>query len=109
MTSGGNVDMNSWVDHVPALIEAWYPGEQGGNALAEILFGDVNPSGKLPVTFERYAKDNPTFNNYYPAKGTNKVVYNEGVFLGTVVTSMQNNPTVSLDMACLTPVSFIVD
>jgi len=82
MTSGGNVDMNSWVDHVPALIEAWYPGEQGGNALAEILFGDINPSGKLPVTFERNAKDNPTFNNYYPEKGTNKVVYNEGVFVG---------------------------
>ncbi len=82
MTSGGNVDMNSWVDHVPALIEAWYPGEQGGNALAEILFGDVDPSGKLPVTFERYAKDNPTFNNYYPAKNTKKVVYGEGVFVG---------------------------
>ena len=82
MTSGGNVDMNSWIDHVPALIEAWYPGEQGGNALAEILFGDVNPSGKLPVTFERYAKDNPTFNNYYPAGDTKKVVYNEGIFVG---------------------------
>jgi beta-glucosidase len=82
ITSGGNVDMNSWVDHVPALIEAWYPGEQGGNALAEILFGDVNPSGKLPVTFERYAKDNPTFNNYYPTKNTKTVVYDEGVFVG---------------------------
>src|SRR5258706_5554416 len=82
MTSGGNVDMNSWVNGVPALIEAWYPGEQGGNALAEILFGEVNPSGQLPVTFERNAKDNPTFNNYYPAKDTKKVVYQEGVFIG---------------------------
>ena len=82
MTSGGNVDMNSWVENVPALIEAWYPGEQGGNALAEILLGDVNPSGKLPVTFEKYAKDNPTFNSYYPAIDTKKVVYNEGVFVG---------------------------
>jgi beta-glucosidase len=82
MTSGGNVDMNSWADNVPALIEAWYPGEQGGNALAEILFGDVNPSGKLPVTFEKYAKDNPTFNNYYRPTDTKKVVYNEGVFVG---------------------------
>jgi beta-glucosidase len=54
----------------------------GGNALAEILFGDVNPSGKLPVTFERYAKDNPTFNNYYPTKNTKTVVYDEGVFVG---------------------------
>jgi len=82
MTSGGNVDMNSWAEQVPALIEAWYPGEQGGTALAEILFGDVNPSGKLPVTFERNAKDNPTFNNYYPANDTKKVMYSEGVFVG---------------------------
>jgi beta-glucosidase len=82
MTSGGNVNMNAWADNIPALIEAWYPGEQGGNALAEILFGDVNPSGKLPVTFEKDANDNPTFNNYYPPSDTKKVVYNEGVFVG---------------------------
>jgi len=82
VTSGGNVDMNGWLDHVPALIEAWYPGQEGGTALAEILFGDVNPSGRLPVTFERRWEDNPASDSYYPAAGTNKVVYKEGVFVG---------------------------
>jgi beta-glucosidase len=53
MTSGGSVDMNAWLDRVPALIEAWYPGQEGGTALAEILYGDVNPSGRLPASFER--------------------------------------------------------
>jgi len=82
VTSGGNVDMNGWLGHVPALIEAWYPGQEGGTALAEVLFGDVNPSGRLPVTFERRWEDNPTSDSYYPAAGTNKVVYKEGVFVG---------------------------
>ena len=82
VTSGGNVDMNSWIDSVPALIESWYPGQEGGTALAEILFGNVNPSGRLPVTFERRWEDNPVSNNYYPAPGTNKVEYKEGVFVG---------------------------
>jgi beta-glucosidase len=82
ITSGGNVDMNSWVDRVPALIEAWYPGQEGGTALAEVLFGDVNPSGRLPVTFERRWQDNPASDSYYPADGTNKVVYKERIFVG---------------------------
>ena len=82
VTSGGAVDMSSWIDGVPAVIEAWYPGQEGGVALAEILFGDINPSGHLPATFERRWEDNPTYNNYYPAPGTKKVVYKEGVFVG---------------------------
>ena len=82
ITSGGNVDMNSWVDRVPALIEAWYPGQEGGTALAEVIFGDVNPSGRLPVTFERLWQDNPASDSYYPADGTNKVVYKERIFVG---------------------------
>ena len=60
----------------------WYPGQEGGTALAEVLFGEVNPSGRLPVTFERLWKDNPVSNSYYPAPGTNKVAYQEGVFVG---------------------------
>jgi len=48
-----------WVDSVPAVLEAWYPGEEDGNALASILFGDVNPSGKLPVTFPRTETQTP--------------------------------------------------
>jgi beta-glucosidase len=81
-TSGGGFDMSSWLDRVPALIEAWYPGQEGGTALAEILFGDVNPSGRLPATFENRWEDNPVHDSYYPADGTKRVVYKEGVFVG---------------------------
>jgi beta-glucosidase len=82
ITSGGGVDMAPWVEKVAAVIEAWYPGQEGGRALAEILFGDVNPSGHLAASFERRWEDNPVFNNYYPAPGTQRVVYKEGVFVG---------------------------
>ncbi|MFS8085815.1 MAG: glycoside hydrolase family 3 C-terminal domain-containing protein, partial [Acidobacteriota bacterium] len=82
LTSGGNVAMDAWLDRVPALIEMWYPGQEGGRALPEVLFGDVNPSGRLPVTFERRWEDNPVHDSYYPARGTNRVVYKEGVFVG---------------------------
>lgn len=82
LTSGGNADMSSWLDRVPALIEAWYPGQEGGRALAEILFGEADPSGRLPVTFERKWEDNPVHDNYYPQPGTNRIVYKEGVFVG---------------------------
>jgi beta-glucosidase len=82
MTSGGSVDMHAWIDRVPALVEAWYPGQQGGTAVAEVLFGDVNPSGRLPVTFERRWEDNPVHDSYYPEEGTKRVVYKEGVFVG---------------------------
>src|SRR6202167_5234940 len=52
VTSGGGVDMSAWLDHVPALFEAWYPGEEGGTALAQLLFGEFNPSGRLPISIE---------------------------------------------------------
>ncbi|MDX6501526.1 MAG: beta-glucosidase [Blastocatellia bacterium] len=82
LTSGGNVSMNGWIEQVPALIEMWYPGQEGGRALAEVLFGEVNPSGRLPVTFERRWEDNPAHDSYYPAADTNRVAYKEGVFVG---------------------------
>jgi beta-glucosidase len=82
VTSGGGYDTSAWIGRVPALLQAWYPGQEGGTALAEILLGDVNPSGRLPVTFERRWEDNPTHDSYYPDDGTNRVVYNEGVFVG---------------------------
>jgi beta-glucosidase len=82
LTSGGAVDMSKWIDRVPAILQAWYPGQEGGTALAEILFGDVNPSGHLPATFERRWEDNPVHDSYYPEAGTNKIVYKEGVFVG---------------------------
>jgi beta-glucosidase len=82
LTSGGAVDMNGWLDRVPAVMQAWYPGQEGGTALAEIMFGDVNPSGRLPATFEKRWEDNPTYASYYPAAGSRDVIYKEGVFVG---------------------------
>ena len=82
LSAGGSVDMNEWIDRIPALLEAWYPGQGGGKAAAEILFGDVNPSGRLPVTFERHWEDNPVHDSYYPPAATNRVIYKEGVFVG---------------------------
>ena len=83
LTSGGGVDMTGWLERVPAVIQTWYAGQEGGTALAEILLGDVNPSGRLPVTFERRREDNPTQASYYPAAaGTKRVEYTEGIFVG---------------------------
>jgi beta-glucosidase len=82
ITSGGAVDMNSWLDQASAVLQAWYPGQEGGTALAEILFGDVNPSGRLPVSFEQRWEDNPVHDTYYPEAGSKQVVYKEGVFVG---------------------------
>ncbi len=82
LTAGGGVDMSGWVDSVPSLIQAWYSGQEGGTALAQVLFGEANPSGRLPVTFERRAEDNPARANYFPAAGTKRVEYKEGVFVG---------------------------
>jgi len=82
VTAGGNVDMAQWIDRVPAILHAWYPGQEGGTALAQILFGEYSPSGKLPASFERRWEDNPTFHSYYPEKGENRVQYSEGIFVG---------------------------
>jgi beta-glucosidase len=79
--SGGPVLM-PWVNQVPAVLEAWYPGEEDGNAVAAVLFGDVNPSGKLPITFPRAQTDLPTRTpQQYPGvNGT--AVYSEGLEVG---------------------------
>jgi beta-glucosidase len=82
INSGGGVDMTSWLDRVPALLEAWYPGEQGGTALAQLLFGEFSPSGRLPISIERRWEDNPVHDSYYPKPGDTKVEYKEGVFVG---------------------------
>jgi len=67
---------------VPALLQAWFPGQEGGTAVAEILLGDVNPSGRLPATFERRREDNPAHDHYYPEPGAERILYEEGVFVG---------------------------
>jgi beta-glucosidase len=81
LNSGGNVDMQKWIDGVPALLHAWYPGQEGGTALAEILFGITNPSGHLPATFEKHWEDNPVHNSFY-STDEKSVDYSEGVFVG---------------------------
>ena len=65
----------SWLERVPAVLQAWYSGQEGGTALAEILFGGVNPSGHLPATFEKRWEDNPVHASYYPARGSSDVAY----------------------------------
>jgi beta-glucosidase len=79
---GTMVEMDSWLDKVPALLQAWYPGMEGGNALARVLFGDVNPSGKLPATFPKKLFDSPAhaLGNYPGTNGS--VTYAEGLFVG---------------------------
>jgi beta-glucosidase len=62
--SGSAIAMPWETRHLPAILQVWYPGEQGGRAVADILFGDVNPSGRLPVTFYRSTKDLPSFEDY---------------------------------------------
>ncbi len=69
-----------WLDRVPAVLQAWYTGQEAGNAIADVLLGDVNPSGRLPTTFPRRLKDNPAYINYPGENG--KVHYGEGLFVG---------------------------
>lgn len=78
VNSGAPVTM-PWADAIPAILQAYYPGQEGGNALAAILFGDVNPSGKLTVTFPKRLIDNPAYINY---PGGKEVRYGEGIFVG---------------------------
>jgi beta-glucosidase len=82
VTAGGSVDSSRWIGHVAALLQNWYPGQEGGTALAEVLFGDVNPSGRLPISWERELKDNPSFAYYYPTPGTLEIPYKDDIFVG---------------------------
>jgi beta-glucosidase len=79
--TGGPILM-PWLSKVPAVLQAWYPGEEDGNAVADVLFGVFNPSGKLPITFPRHETDVPanTAAQYPGVNGT--ATYSEGVFVG---------------------------
>jgi beta-glucosidase len=80
LNSGAPVSM-PWLEQVAAVVEAYYPGLESGNAMARILLGEVNPSGKLPVTFPVRLEDSPAFiNASYP--GCREVNYGEGTFVG---------------------------
>lgn len=77
----GNAVAMPWIGRVPAVLEAWFSGSEAGNALADVVFGAVNPSGKLPFTFPVRLEDNSAHAlGEYP--GTDKVTYNEGIFVG---------------------------
>jgi len=81
LVSGAPVEM-PWLPKVPAVLEAWYAGMEGGNALARVLFGDVSPSGKLPCTFPRALADSPAHAlGAYPSKD-GAMLYSEGLLMG---------------------------
>ncbi len=80
LNNGAPVTLTDWIDDVAAVVEAWFPGQECGNAIADVLFGDVNPSGKLPMTFPKKLEDNPAYNHYPGRNG--KVEYAEGIFIG---------------------------
>ena len=82
LMGGGPIDITQWVDQSKAIIEGWYPGMEGGNALAKIIFGEVNPSGKLPMTFPKKLEESPAhkLGEFPGVNGT--VHYNEGIFVG---------------------------
>ena len=71
LTGGGGMDTRRWLDKVPAVLHTWYPGQEGGTAIADVLFGKHDPEGKLPVSFDRGWEDNPSFKDYYPIPGAN--------------------------------------
>ena len=64
LVAGSSMAVNWMDENVPAILNAWYPGEQGGNAVAEVLFGDYNPGGRLPLTYYNSLDEIPAFDNY---------------------------------------------
>ena len=74
--------LTPWRDRVRAIVEAWYPGQEGGNAIARVLFGDVDPGGRLPATFPRRQQDAPTTGDFDQYPGLVEVQHKEGVFVG---------------------------
>ena len=85
LNAGGGVDMSRWIDSVKGLVMAWYPGQEGGTAITDILTGKVSPSGRLPISIEKDMKDNPCDGNYYQntkEKECRTVEYREGLFTG---------------------------
>ncbi|MGB9738685.1 MAG: glycoside hydrolase family 3 C-terminal domain-containing protein [Chloroflexus sp.] len=79
LNAGSPVHM-PWIDEVAAVIQAWYGGQEAGNAIADVLFGDADPGGRLPTTFPKRLADNPAYINYPGENG--HVLYGEGLFVG---------------------------
>ncbi|AIE85047.1 glycoside hydrolase family 3 C-terminal domain-containing protein [Fimbriimonas ginsengisoli] len=81
LNAGASVDTTRWLDKVPGFVQAWYPGQDGNRALAAILFGKENPSGKLPISFDRRWEYSAAYGNY-PGDPEKRVKYAEGIFVG---------------------------
>ncbi|MEN8117222.1 MAG: glycoside hydrolase family 3 C-terminal domain-containing protein [Bacteroidota bacterium] len=80
LNNGSAMLISDWIDKVPAVVDALYPGEQGGTALAQILFGEINPSGKLPFTWMKRWEDHPAAKTYPGER--EEAYYSEGIFMG---------------------------
>jgi len=80
LQNGSAVAVQPWIDGVEAVVEAWLGGEAGGGALADVLFGRVNPSGKLVITFPERIEDSPGYLNFPGENGRH--IYQEGIFVG---------------------------
>ena len=74
--------MDPWLTKVPAVVEAWYPGLEHGHAIADVLWGDTNPSGKLPITFPAKYADSPAHPSRQKADRKKKTEFKEGIFVG---------------------------
>jgi beta-glucosidase len=78
LTGGGGMDASRWIGKAPALLHLFYPGQEGGTALADILFGKHDPEGKLPVSFDRSWEDNPSAKWYYGVPGADTTLHTIG-------------------------------
>jgi beta-glucosidase len=66
LVGGSAVTMSKWINQIPAIVDVWYPGDEGGNAVADVLFGDYNPAGRLPITFPVHEAQLPLYYNHKP-------------------------------------------
>ena len=80
VTSGSPVTMDNWINNVKGLMESWFAGEEAGNAITDVLLGNVNPSGKLPVTFPKRWEDCSAYGLYKMQDSVTK--YSDGIFVG---------------------------
>jgi beta-glucosidase len=78
--AGAPVNVSRWVSQVPSVLDAWFGGQEMGHAIADVLFGDINPSGKLPFSFINDFKESPAYGNY-PGEDLH-VKYAEGIYVG---------------------------
>ncbi|MFW9892987.1 MAG: beta-glucosidase [Candidatus Thorarchaeota archaeon] len=86
LIAGSPIAMVEWIDEVESVLMCWYGGMESGNAIANVIFGDTNPSGKLPLTFPRHLEDSPAHSTgnprNYPGDEEKRIFYDEGIYIG---------------------------